>query len=239
MKVKPQVKNFATNSDFPEFDEQVLNLIKPYGSIRNIKYYANEDTGFPVLVFNLSGYRYCQNIKGAHFSNNVYFEQIFVNAFCIKNICKRILYQKCYDCIQYSGRIVEVPVRGQFLEEDLNQSMYKDEEHFFDDISASYESFLFSSAQLTDVDCMSQSNEQSSLLDISALLTFNGSSNSIDNKDRLLRYPENCKGDAVKGKKGLTEDQEKCAYLLMLKVGHVPQIIDRNCKFETKELLSH
>ena len=85
MKVKPQVKNFATNSDFPEFDEQVLNLIKPYGSIRNIKYYANEDTGFPVLVFNLSGYRYCQNIKGAHFSNNVYFEQIFVNAFCIKN----------------------------------------------------------------------------------------------------------------------------------------------------------
>ena len=48
-------------SAFPRFKELILHIIKP-GTIRRVKFHKNINTGKPVLVFDVNGYKYCSNL---------------------------------------------------------------------------------------------------------------------------------------------------------------------------------
>ena len=74
-------------SPYEEFDKFLTLFIKP-GKIRTVIHYKNENTGCPMVVYNVSGYRFCPNIQRCHKENEIYF---------IANIRKRFFTIKCHD----------------------------------------------------------------------------------------------------------------------------------------------
>ena len=86
------------HSPFPTFDNTITSIIKP-GKITNIKLYQNENTQKPVVMYNVTGYSFCENIGKCHTRNNVYF---------IANVFENCIYQKCYKCSEFTGTAVAV-----------------------------------------------------------------------------------------------------------------------------------
>ena len=88
------------HSPYPEFDRFLISLIKP-GHIKKVIFHDNVRTNMPVIIYNVSGYNYCQNIQRCHKNNNVFF---------IANIYKRQIIQRChdYECSTFSS--VPIPL---------------------------------------------------------------------------------------------------------------------------------
>uniref|UniRef100_A0A8D0HAN3 DNA-directed primase/polymerase protein n=1 Tax=Sphenodon punctatus TaxID=8508 RepID=A0A8D0HAN3_SPHPU len=75
------------SSPYPEIDGFVLALINRdgfQGGIRRWNYFSLEE----LLVYDISTYRWCQNIGRAHKSNNI---------MILVDLKKEVWYQKCYD----------------------------------------------------------------------------------------------------------------------------------------------
>ena len=95
---KSNVREFqSTKSPFPDVDAFILRRIQPGGFIRLVKYYENQRNSF---IFAIGGsWRYCENVKRHHTSNNIYF---------ICNVHEMTLVQKCHSCVGYAS--VPVPI---------------------------------------------------------------------------------------------------------------------------------
>ena len=91
---------------FSEIPRLICNIIRP-GLIRKVIYHENRNTGQPILVFDVSGYKYCSNIGKNHRSNNIYF---------VAQILKKYVYQKCYSCIDYKGHPIKVESDDEIIE---------------------------------------------------------------------------------------------------------------------------
>ena len=95
--VKPHLpcceKNNLINkvsSKYPSIDNIVRSQIGG-GKIRKIKMYENKGTtNKPILIYEIAGYHFCDNVKRNHRSNNIYF---------IADVCRMCIYQKCHDPI--------------------------------------------------------------------------------------------------------------------------------------------
>ena len=81
-------------SQFHDFDFTVFSVINP-GRISNVKYFPNQNTGKPVVVYNVFDYKFCENNGRSHQRNNVYF---------VGNLHEKCVYQKCYKCVSFSGK---------------------------------------------------------------------------------------------------------------------------------------
>ena len=89
----------SKTSKFYEIDKLVQNQIGS-GTISKIQIFENQCTSKPMIVYNIKGFRYCDNIKRAHKSNSIYF---------VADVYKRCIYQKCYDCDGYRGKDIFLP----------------------------------------------------------------------------------------------------------------------------------
>ncbi|XP_053977914.1 DNA-directed primase/polymerase protein-like isoform X4 [Hylaeus volcanicus] len=85
------------NSRYSVLDKYIRNLILP-GKIRLCKHF----TSAKILVYETSGYRYCENIGRCHKSNNV---SLFVN------LKSKTMYQRCYDedCSGFQSEPKQLP----------------------------------------------------------------------------------------------------------------------------------
>ncbi|NWW92423.1 PRIPO protein, partial [Rhynochetos jubatus] len=75
------------DSPYPEIDYFVRSLINKdgvQGGIRQWNYFSQEE----LLVYDISGYRWCENIGRAHKSNNI---------MILVDLKKEVWYQKCHD----------------------------------------------------------------------------------------------------------------------------------------------
>uniref|UniRef100_A0A8C3JEW9 DNA-directed primase/polymerase protein n=1 Tax=Calidris pygmaea TaxID=425635 RepID=A0A8C3JEW9_9CHAR len=74
-------------SPYPEIDHFVRSLVNKdgvQGGIRRWNYFSLEE----ILVYDISGYRWCENIGRAHKSNNI---------MILVDLKKEVWYQKCHD----------------------------------------------------------------------------------------------------------------------------------------------
>ncbi|NXG43793.1 PRIPO protein, partial [Psilopogon haemacephalus] len=74
-------------SPYPEIDSFVCSLVNKdgvQGGIRRWNYFSLEE----ILVYDISGYRWCENIGRAHKSNNI---------MILVDLKKEVWYQKCHD----------------------------------------------------------------------------------------------------------------------------------------------
>ncbi|XP_014801141.1 PREDICTED: DNA-directed primase/polymerase protein [Calidris pugnax] len=74
-------------SPYPEIDHFVHSLVNKdgvQGGIRRWNYFSLEE----ILVYDISGYRWCENIGRAHKSNNI---------MILVDLKKEVWYQKCHD----------------------------------------------------------------------------------------------------------------------------------------------
>ncbi|XP_009909170.2 DNA-directed primase/polymerase protein [Dryobates pubescens] len=75
------------DSPYPEIDSFVRSLVNKdgvQGGIRQWNYFSLEE----ILVYDISGYRWCENIGRAHKSNNI---------MILVDLKKEVWYQKCHD----------------------------------------------------------------------------------------------------------------------------------------------
>ncbi|XP_051474918.1 DNA-directed primase/polymerase protein isoform X3 [Apus apus] len=75
------------DSPYPEIDSFVRSLVNKdgvQGGIRRWNYFSLEE----ILVYDISGYRWCENIGRAHKSNNI---------MILVDLKKEVWYQKCHD----------------------------------------------------------------------------------------------------------------------------------------------
>ncbi|KAM6400860.1 DNA-directed primase/polymerase protein [Pluvialis apricaria] len=75
------------DSPYPEVDNFVRSLVNKdgvQGGIRRWNYFSLEE----ILVYDISGYRWCENIGRAHKSNNI---------MILVDLKKEVWYQKCHD----------------------------------------------------------------------------------------------------------------------------------------------
>ncbi|NWY61143.1 PRIPO protein, partial [Chionis minor] len=75
------------DSPYPEIDYFVRSLVNKdgiQGGIRRWNYFSLEE----ILVYDISGYRWCENIGRAHKSNNI---------MILVDLKKEVWYQKCHD----------------------------------------------------------------------------------------------------------------------------------------------
>lgn len=99
---KESVKSMS--SPYPDIDEFIRGLIGPRGTIRQVSHFVDTDT----LVYDVLGYRFCENIGREHRSNGImYVVDVNVGSF----------YQKCYDpdCRAVSFRSVVRPIPPECL----------------------------------------------------------------------------------------------------------------------------
>lgn len=91
----------------PQVDIFIRNLISPNGRIRRKVFFSDSST----ILYEIMGFRYCDNIKREHKSNNIkYVVDLQVLGF----------YQKCYDpdCVDFRSAIRPLPDEIRFLYEE-------------------------------------------------------------------------------------------------------------------------
>ncbi|KAM6132642.1 LOW QUALITY PROTEIN: DNA-directed primase/polymerase protein [Pterocles gutturalis] len=106
------------DSPYPEIDHFVCSLVNKdgvQGGIRRWNYFSLEE----ILVYDISGYRWCENIGRAHKSNNI---MILVD---LKN---EVWYQKCHDpvCREKNFKSQSFPLPPQIC----LPSLFKEEEEY-------------------------------------------------------------------------------------------------------------
>ncbi|XP_035413746.1 DNA-directed primase/polymerase protein [Cygnus atratus] len=106
------------DSPYPEIDYFVRSLVNKdgvQGGIRQWSYFSLEE----ILVYDISGYRWCENIGRAHKSNNI---------MILVDLKKEVWYQKCHDpvCREKNFRSQNFPLPpGICL-----PSLFKEEEDY-------------------------------------------------------------------------------------------------------------
>ncbi|XP_033324644.2 DNA-directed primase/polymerase protein isoform X1 [Megalopta genalis] len=95
-------------SKYPILDKYIRDKIHP-GKIRACKYHDSNK----VLVYETTGYRYCENIGRCHKSNNV---------FLIIDLINKTMYQKCHDedCTGFKSEPKKLPEEVCFQIGDEN-----------------------------------------------------------------------------------------------------------------------
>ncbi|KAG6800742.1 DNA-directed primase/polymerase protein isoform X1 [Apis mellifera caucasica] len=78
-------------------DKYIHSMIYP-GKIRLCKYFED----IKILVYEILGYRYCENIDRWHKSNNI---------FLVVNLKNNTIYQKCHDqdCFGFKSKPKQLP----------------------------------------------------------------------------------------------------------------------------------
>ncbi|CAL7938332.1 unnamed protein product [Xylocopa violacea] len=101
-------ENNNNYSKYPVLDKYIRTLIHP-GKIRVCKYFE----AVKILVYETSGYRYCENIDRCHKSNNV---------FLIVDLRNKTVYQKCHDedCFGFKSTPRQLPVEICFQMDEEN-----------------------------------------------------------------------------------------------------------------------
>ncbi|NXU77271.1 PRIPO protein, partial [Oreotrochilus melanogaster] len=92
-------------SPYPEIDDFVCSLVNKdgvQGGIRRWNYFSLEE----ILVYDISGYRWCENIGRAHKSNNI---------MILVDLKKEVWYQKCHDpvCREKNFKSQSFPLPAQ------------------------------------------------------------------------------------------------------------------------------
>ncbi|KAF7418588.1 hypothetical protein HZH68_001241 [Vespula germanica] len=120
------ITSHNTSSQYPEIDKYILNIIKP-GKIRLCRYNERLRT----LIYEIVGYRYCENIGRWHKSNNIYW---------IVDLTKQVIYQKCHDenCSDFISSPKKLPeeINFQLDSEDeifISCAILAEEIYFYDD----------------------------------------------------------------------------------------------------------
>ncbi|XP_065592617.1 DNA-directed primase/polymerase protein isoform X2 [Cyrtonyx montezumae] len=109
------------DSPYPEIDCFVRSLINKdgvQGGIRQWNYFSGEE----ILVYDISGYRWCENIGRPHRSNNI---------MILVDLKKEVWYQKCHDPVcrekNFKSQSFPLPPRiclsSLFVEEEENTVM--------------------------------------------------------------------------------------------------------------------
>ncbi|NXX83999.1 PRIPO protein, partial [Urocolius indicus] len=111
------------DSPYPEIDSFVRSLVNKdgvQGGIRRWNYFSQEE----ILVYDISGYRWCENIGRAHKSNNI---------MILVDLKKEVWYQKCHDpvCREQNFKSQSFPLpprlRLPFLFQEEEEYMLMDE----------------------------------------------------------------------------------------------------------------
>ena len=116
-------KIISSSSVYPEIDSFINKLIFPNGSIRRKTFFCEKSS----ILYEIQGYRYCDNIKRQHKSNNITF---IIDLSCLA------YYQKCYDpdCYNYRSDKKPLPEEIKFLFDDrLNGDTFEFVYDFDDD----------------------------------------------------------------------------------------------------------
>lgn len=89
---------------YSEVDKFVKSLISPLGQIRRKSFFSSSSR----IIYDISGYRYCDNIKRHHKSNNIMF---------VIDLIELTYYQKCYDpdCADFKSNPKKLPEELCFL----------------------------------------------------------------------------------------------------------------------------
>ncbi|XP_076295626.1 DNA-directed primase/polymerase protein [Lasioglossum baleicum] len=106
----PKFIRQGSNSSYSKYallDKYVRDKIHP-GKIRICRYYSDSDK---VLIYETTGYRYCENIGRCHKSNNV---------FLIVDLSNKTIYQKCHDedCSGFESELKKLPEEVSFQIDD-------------------------------------------------------------------------------------------------------------------------
>ncbi|XP_061850283.1 DNA-directed primase/polymerase protein isoform X2 [Colius striatus] len=111
------------DSPYPEMDSFVRSLVNKdgvQGGIRRWNYFSQEE----ILVYDISGYRWCENIGRAHKSNNI---------MILVDLKKEVWYQKCHDPVcreqNFKSQSFPLPARLRlpFLFQEEEEYMLMDE----------------------------------------------------------------------------------------------------------------
>ena len=91
-------KREQEKSPFPEVDEFILGLLDSRGYIRKSLWKPMEQT----LEYEIAGFRYCDNVKRQHKSNNIRFVVL---------LARGVYFQLCHDpdCADFKSRDHELP----------------------------------------------------------------------------------------------------------------------------------
>ncbi|NWS66375.1 PRIPO protein, partial [Crotophaga sulcirostris] len=105
-------------SPYPEIDYFVRSLVNKdgvQGGIRRWNYFSADE----ILVYDISGYRWCENIGRAHKSNNI---------MILVDLKKEVWYQKCHDpvCREQNFKSQSFPLPPRIC----LPSLFKEEEEF-------------------------------------------------------------------------------------------------------------
>ncbi|NXX88345.1 PRIPO protein, partial [Centropus bengalensis] len=105
-------------SPYPEIDAFVRSLVNKdgvQGGIRRWNYFSLEE----ILVYDISGYRWCENIGRAHKSNNI---------MILVDLKKEVWYQKCHDpvCREQNFRSQSFPLPPRICLPSLFQEEEED-----------------------------------------------------------------------------------------------------------------
>jgi hypothetical protein len=100
------LSSYNVKSPYPEVDKFVMSIIYP-GRIWRWSYFNSVD----LIVYDITGYRYCGNIGRQHHSNNIKY---------VVNLSNYTYYQKCHDpdCATYRSAECKLPVEVTFFLED-------------------------------------------------------------------------------------------------------------------------
>lgn len=109
-------------SPYPEIDCFVRSLINKdgvQGGIRQWNYFSGEE----ILVYDISGYRWCENIGRAHRSNNI---------MILVDLKKEVWYQKCRDpvCREKNFKSQSLPLPPRIC---LSSLFIEEEDHMVTD----------------------------------------------------------------------------------------------------------
>ncbi|XP_014203752.1 DNA-directed primase/polymerase protein-like [Copidosoma floridanum] len=113
MKQNYAPKEYA-KSPYPVLDKYISELIKP-GKVRDSKFFEIRQ----LIIYEIVGFRYCENIGRWHKSNNVYY---------IVDIVNKTMYQKCHDedCAGFISDPKRLPVEVTFYFEDECDPLFLD-----------------------------------------------------------------------------------------------------------------
>ena len=93
-----------STSPFPDVEEFIMKRIQPGGKIRAWKFYERNS-----ILYSISGWRYCQNVRRHHSRNNIFY---------ICNLYTMTLVQGCHSCYDYRSDPIKIDVNNSFLMND-------------------------------------------------------------------------------------------------------------------------
>ncbi|XP_064652326.1 DNA-directed primase/polymerase protein-like [Lineus longissimus] len=116
-----------SSSPFPEIDEfiaSILNIGGIQGSIRRWSYFTQGE----LLVYEIAKYRWCENIRRHHKSNNIMF---------LVDVKNGVYYQKCHDpeCKRINFKSDEYPLPRELLPSYYINDSTDFEDDFLEEVS--------------------------------------------------------------------------------------------------------